>query len=122
MIDIETKKLFVKWSFTGGGGLREVVAMRELTVVGGAGFPGEVGGLAPYGVPPFILAVFLPCRLPQFFLVVVVVFLFVGSFCSLCFHGLEASHRVPWTSKIRKKKHEFLPVTDRRLCHADEPK
>ena len=28
----ETKRLFTKWSLTGGGRLREVVAMRELTV------------------------------------------------------------------------------------------
>ena len=28
----ETKRLFVKWSLTGGSRLREVVAMRELTV------------------------------------------------------------------------------------------
>ena len=31
------------------------------------------------------------------------VFLFVGSFRSLCFHGLGASHRASWTAKIRKK-------------------
>ena len=31
-ICIETKRLFMKWSLTGGGRLREVVAMRELTV------------------------------------------------------------------------------------------
>ena len=29
----ETKRLFTKWSLTGRGRLREVVAMRELTVV-----------------------------------------------------------------------------------------
>ena len=33
------------------------------------------------------------------------VFLFVRSLCSLCFHGLGASHRAPWTAKIRKKTH-----------------
>ena len=32
VFDWETKGLFVKWSLTGGGRLREVVAMRELTV------------------------------------------------------------------------------------------
>ena len=30
---LNAKRLFVKWSLTGGGRLREVVAMRELTVV-----------------------------------------------------------------------------------------
>ena len=30
----ETKGLFTKWSLTGGGRLREVVALRELTVLG----------------------------------------------------------------------------------------
>ena len=34
VLDWETKGLFVKWSLTGGGRLREVVAMRELTVFG----------------------------------------------------------------------------------------
>ena len=29
----ETKRLFTKWSLTGGGRLREVVALRELTVL-----------------------------------------------------------------------------------------
>ena len=29
----ERKRFFTKWSLTGGGRLREVVAMRELTVV-----------------------------------------------------------------------------------------
>ena len=29
----ETKRLFTKWSLTGGGRLREVIAMRELTVL-----------------------------------------------------------------------------------------
>ena len=33
VFDWETKGLFVKWSLTGGGRLREVVAMRELTVL-----------------------------------------------------------------------------------------
>ena len=33
MFDRETKGLFVKWSLTGGGRLREVAAMRELTVL-----------------------------------------------------------------------------------------
>ena len=32
VFDRETKGLFVKWSLTGGGCLREVVPMRELTV------------------------------------------------------------------------------------------
>ena len=32
VFDWETKRLFTKWSFTGGGRLREVVARRELTV------------------------------------------------------------------------------------------
>ena len=34
---------------------------------------------------------------PSFF-----VFLFVGSFCSLCFHGLGAPHHAPCTAKIQK--------------------
>ena len=33
VFDWETKRLFAKWPLTGGGCLREVVAMRELTVV-----------------------------------------------------------------------------------------
>ena len=32
VFDWETKRLFTKWSLTGGGRLREVVARRELTV------------------------------------------------------------------------------------------
>ena len=33
VFDWETKRLFEKWSLTEGGRLREVVAMRELTVM-----------------------------------------------------------------------------------------
>jgi len=33
VFDLETKRLFTKWSIIAGGRLREVVAMRELTVV-----------------------------------------------------------------------------------------
>ena len=33
VFDWETKGLFVKWSLAGGGRLREVAAMRELTVI-----------------------------------------------------------------------------------------
>ena len=32
VFDWETKRLFVKWSLAGGGRLREVVVIRELTV------------------------------------------------------------------------------------------
>ena len=32
VFDWETKRLFIEWSLTGGGHLREVVARRELTV------------------------------------------------------------------------------------------
>ena len=32
VFDWETKRLFTKWSLTGGGRLREVVVRRELTV------------------------------------------------------------------------------------------
>ena len=39
---LETKRLFTKWSLTGGGRLREVVAMRELTVVKAKGLWGRV--------------------------------------------------------------------------------
>ena len=33
VFDRETQRLFSKWSLTGGGRLREVVARRELTVI-----------------------------------------------------------------------------------------
>ena len=61
---LRNKTVICKWSFTGGGGLREVVAMRELTVVGRRASLAKLAGWLRMEVPPFILAVFLPCRLP----------------------------------------------------------
>ena len=65
-------------------------------------------------VPPPILAVFLPCRLPWFF-----VFLLSDRFVPFVLMAL--GHHTALLGPPKYKKNGIFPVTDQRLCHADEP-
>ena len=76
MIDIKTKQLFVKWSFTGGGGLREVVAMRELTVVGGRASLAKLAGWLRMESPLSFWRSFYAAGYPSFFLLLLLLFFY----------------------------------------------